>query len=182
MHSSVSLLRTAAAALFAVALLAAPVAAPATAQVSADAETAAKAPGDTPLQRDARTAVAKNFYDSTGMGTRFADDLLGIDLSKPVEVIDFPAGTQWFQYVRETATHLGNFFSPSAQALPSCLGISGTGRKQATAVLPEGKGLQSTAAPIVDSWTTPGVSVQTPGGCTQVVVDNAAKMKATFAR
>lgn len=168
-------------ALLAAALLAAPVAAPVLAQ-TAEQVAAAKAPGDTPAQRDARAAVAKGFYDANGMATRFNDDLKGIDLAKPVAVIAFPVGTQWYQFVRDGSKYLGNFFSPSPQALPTCLGISGTGRTQVTASLPAGSGLQSVAAPIVDTWTTPGVSVQTAGGCDQVVVNNDTKTKATFVK
>lgn len=182
MQTPVSTLRRIAAALFAVALFTAPVVAPALAQVTGEIEAAARLSGDTPAQRDARTAVAKNFYDSNSMGTRFTDDLKGIDLSQPVEVIGFPDGTQWFQFVRDGAKYLGNFFSPSAQVQPTCLGISGTGRVQVTATLPAGQGLQSIAAPIVDNWTTQGVSVQTEGGCTQVVVNNDTKTKATFTK
>ncbi len=179
--------RRAAALLLAAALSLAPVAGPAFAQVaaaalSADVENAAKAPGDTPAQRDARTAVAKAFYDSTGMASRFAGDLAGIDLGKPVQMISVPAGTQMYQFIRDGAKYLGNFFSPSAQALPTCLGISGRDRTQVTAALPAATALQSTAAPIVDTWTTKGVSVQTEGGCAQVVVDNTVKTKATFVK
>lgn len=168
-------------ALLAAALLAAPVATPVLAQ-TAEQIAAAKAPGDTLAQRDARAAVAKGFYDANGMATRYADDAKGIDFAKPVAVIAFPVGTQWYQFVRDGAKYLGNFFSPSPQALPTCLGISGTGRTQVTASLPAGSGLQSVAAPIVDTWTTPGVSVQTAGGCDQVVVNNETKTRATFVK
>lgn len=176
-----------AALLLAAALSLAPAAGPAFAQVaaaalSAEVENAAKAPGDSPVQRDARTAVAKAFYDSTGMASRFAGDLAGIDLGKPVQTISVSAGTQMYQFIRDGAKYLGNFFSPSSQALPTCLGISGTGRTQVTATLPATTALLSTAAPIVDTWTTAGVSVQTAGGCAQVVVDNTAKTKATFVK
>ncbi|HRQ83280.1 MAG TPA: polymorphic toxin type 46 domain-containing protein, partial [Azospirillaceae bacterium] len=121
-------------------------------------------------------------YDANGMATRYADDAKGIDFAKPLEVIAFPAGTQWYQFVRDGSKHLGAFFSPSPQALPTCLGISGTGRTQVTAALPAGAGLQSVAAPIADTWTTPGVSVQTAGGCAQVVVNNDTKTRATFVK
>ena len=170
-----------AAALLAAALFAAPAAAPVLAQTAQQAAEA-KAPGDTPAQRDARAAVAKGFYDANGMATRYADDAKGINFAHPVEVISFPVGTQWYQFVRDGAKYLGNFFSPSAQALPTCLGISGTGRTQVTATLPAGAGLRSVAAPIVDTWTTAGVSVQTEGGCVQVVVNNDTKTRATFVK
>lgn len=176
------MLRRIGAALLAAALLSAPALSSAMAEVSAAAALSAKTPGDSQAQRDDRTAVAKDFYDSNGMAVRFADDLKGVDLSKPVEVVSFPAGTQWFQFIRDGAKYLGNFFSPSAQALPTCLGISGTGRTQVTATLVAGKGLQSIAAPIVDNWTVSGVSVQTEGGCAQVVVNNDTKTKATFVK
>lgn len=187
MRMLTGIMRRVAAAVFVVALSVAPAAGPAFAQVaaaalSAEVENAAKAPGDTPVQRDARTAVAKAFYDSNGMQSRFAGDLAGIDLGKPVQTISVSAGTQMYQFIRDGAKYLGNFFSPSAQALPTCLGISGTGRTQVTATLPAATALLSTAAPIVDTWTTQGVSVQTEGGCAQVVVDNTTKTKATFVK
>jgi len=62
---------------------------------------------------------------------------------------------------------------------PDCLGISSAGRAEYKAVLPAGQGLKSVAAPIVDSWTTPGTSVQTAGGCAQVVVPNSVKAGVT---
>lgn len=173
-------LRRGAALLFAAALLAAPLASHA-APPAAAIQQAAAAPGDTPAQRDARTAVATAWYGDNGMANRLAGDLPGIDLGKPVQVINVPANSVMYQYIRNGAAYLGNFFSPSLNAQPTCLGISGTGRVLARATLPANSALQSTAAPIIDTWTTQGVSVQTDGGCTQVVVNNVAKTSSTFA-
>lgn len=172
-------LRRGAALLFAAVLLAAPVAGHA-APPSAAIQKAAAAPGDSPAQRDARAAVATAWYSDNGMPNRLAGDLPGIDLGKPVQVIDVPANAAMYQYIRNGAIYLGNFFSPSQAAQPDCLGISGTGRMQVRATLPANTALQSIAAPIVDTWTTQGVSVQTAGGCAQVVVNNTTKTKATF--
>ncbi|MFP5515289.1 MAG: polymorphic toxin type 46 domain-containing protein [Alphaproteobacteria bacterium] len=145
---------------------------------TADQVAVAKAAGASADQLNARVVVASYFYASTDLTTaRYADDAKGIDFSKPLEVIDIAAGTTWFQYVRTgyDTVRFGNFFSPVVTATPDCLGISGTGRAGYKAVLPTGQGLKSVAAPIVDSWTTPGTSVQTKGGCAQVVVPNSVK-------
>ncbi|KAA0587571.1 hypothetical protein J2848_000507 [Azospirillum lipoferum] len=153
---------------------------PGLAQTAPTAEqvTVAKAPGSSADQLNARVVVASYFYASTDLtSARYADDSKGIDFSKPLEVIEVPTGTTWFQFVRTgyDSIRFGNFFSPVATATPDCLGISGAGRAEYKAVLPGGQGLKSIAAPIVDSWTTPGTSVQTKGGCTQVVVPNSVK-------
>lgn len=143
---------------------------------------AAKTAGSSADQLNARVVVASYFYASTDLTTaRYTDDSKGIDFSKPLEVIDVTAGTTWYQYVRTgyDSIRFGNFFSPVVTATPDCLGISGAGRAEYKAVLPAGQGLRSVAAPIVDSWTTPGTSVQTKGGCAQVVVPNTVKAGVT---
>ena len=142
----------------------------------------ARAAGTSADQLNARVVVASYFYASTDLtSARYADDSRGIDFSKPLEVIDIPAGATWFQYVRSgyDTIRFGNFFSPVVTATPDCLGISGAGRAEYKAVLPSGQGLKSVAAPIVDNWTTPGISVQTAGGCVQVVVPNSVKAGVT---
>ncbi|CAO3421515.1 polymorphic toxin type 46 domain-containing protein [Azospirillum endophyticum] len=139
---------------------------------------AAKAAGTTADQLNARVVVASYFYAATDLtSARYADDSKGIDFSKPLEVIDVAEGTIWYQYVRTgyDSIRFGNFFSPVVTATPDCLGISGAGRAEYKAVLPAGQGLKSVAAPIIDSWSTPGTSVQTQGGCAQVVVPNSVK-------
>lgn len=153
---------------------------PGNAQTAPTAEqvVAAKSAGTSADQLNARVVVASYFYASTDLtSARYADDSKGIDFSKPLEMIDVAAGTTWYQYVRTgyDSIRFGNFFSPVVTATPDCLGISGTGRAEYKAVLPAGQGLKSVAAPIVDSWTTPGTSVQTKGGCAQVVVPNTVK-------
>lgn len=143
---------------------------------------AARTAGSSADQLNARVVVASYFYASTDLtSARYADDSKGIDFSKPLEVIDVAAGTTWYQYVRTgyDSIRFGNFFSPVVTATPDCLGISGTGRAEYKAILPAGQGLKSVAAPIVDSWTTPGTSVQTKGGCAQVVVPNGIKAGVT---
>ncbi|PWC37598.1 polymorphic toxin type 46 domain-containing protein [Azospirillum sp. TSO35-2] len=147
-----------------------------------DQVTAAKAAGTSADQLNARVVVASYFYASTDLtSARYGDDAKDIDFSKPVEVMEVPAGTTWFQYVRTgyDSVRFGNFFSPVVTATPDCLGISGAGRAEYKAVLPAGQGLKSVAAPIVDNWTTPGTSVQTQGGCAQVVVPNSVKAGVT---
>jgi hypothetical protein len=135
----------------------------------------AREPGETSGQRDARRAVAHYFYATQpGLAVRFDDDLKGIDLGQPVEVISLPAGAVLYQYVRQSTMRVGNFFSPTPDAVPDCLGISGTGRVLLTLALPTGQGLRSIAAPILDTWTG-SEPVATKGGCAQVVVGDAVK-------
>ncbi|WP_395458135.1 hypothetical protein ACHMW5_29850 [Azospirillum melinis] len=61
---------------------------------SVEQVTAARAPGASADQLNARVVVASYFYASTDLTpARYADDAKGIDFSKPLEVIDVAAGT-----------------------------------------------------------------------------------------
>ena len=58
---------------------------------------------------------------------------------------------------------------------PDSLGISGEGRHTASFKVPEGTGLKTTSAPILDSWTNKQNPVQTQGGGTQLLVNDTIK-------
>ena len=137
----------------------------------------AKSPGSSPEQIAARKKVAKAFYSSEpSLGEkRYKQEIKGIDLSQPVEVVEFPPPDTMQQYVRETHQKPGNFFDPVGGQSADSLGISDEGRVQKTFKTPKGKGLISTSAPIEDKWTNPDNPVMCDGGGKQVVVGSETK-------
>lgn len=139
----------------------------------------AKSAGDSPEQIAARKKVAKAYYESepTLGEKRYKQDVKGIDLSKPVEVVEFPPPNTMKQYVRETHQTPGNFFDPVGGQSADSLGISNEGRVLKTFKTPKGKGLKSTAAPIRDDWTNADNPVMCKGGGTQIIVGSDTKKK-----
>lgn len=139
----------------------------------------AKSPGQTPEHRAARETVAKDFYiNRTSLGPkRFADEINGVDLNQPVEVVSFPPPPAVQQYVRKGARGPGNFFDPIGGQSADSLGLNGNPsiRESKTFAVTKGQGLQSIAAPIDDSWTDPSSPMTTGGGGKQLVVDNATR-------
>lgn len=136
----------------------------------------AKEPGTSPEKRAAREKVARDFYsDHPSLGEdRFEQDVKGIDLDEPVEVVSFPPPPTMKQHVREGGKP-GVFFDPVGDQEPESLGINGGGRVAKEFSTPPGEGLKSTAAPIVDDWTDPANPLETPGGGTQIVVDKETR-------
>lgn len=161
-----------------VALPAAP--APPVAPAVSDAERAlAASSGNSPAQKTAREKVVRDFYkDKPGLGdARASQDLKGIDLDKPVQVVSIPPPPQMSQYVRRRSGKPGNFFDPIGNQTGDQLGLNDDPkiRESKAFVTPRGQALRSTAAPIVDDWTDPKNAVQTKGGGTQMVVDSATR-------
>jgi uncharacterized Zn-binding protein involved in type VI secretion len=153
---------------------------PAAAPAVSDAERAsAAAPGNSPDQIAAREKVVRDFYnDKPGLGAdRASQDLKGIDLNKPVQVVDIPPPVQMSQYVRKTSGKPGNFFDPLGNQTGDQLGLNDDPniRVQKAFATPKGKALRSTAAPIVDNWTDPKNPINTKGGGTQMAVDSATR-------
>jgi len=103
----------------------------------------------------------------------------GIDSSKPVEIVNFPPPDTMTQYVRKNSNKVGNFFDPVGGQSANSLGLSDKGRELKKFKTPNGIGLKSTAAPIVDNWTTPGSEVSTEGGGSQIVVGSDMRGKFT---
>jgi hypothetical protein len=97
-----------------------------------------------------------------------------VDLSKPVEVINFPPPEQMTQYVKSHGFP-GNWFDPQGNQTPDALGLSGEGRTLTSFKMPSSQGLLSHSKPIVDNWTSPGVSVSTTGGGKQLLVNDETK-------
>jgi uncharacterized Zn-binding protein involved in type VI secretion len=153
---------------------------PAAAPAVTDAERSlAASPGNSPDQIAAREKVVRDFYNGKpGLGPdRASQDLKGVDLNKPVQVVDIPPPPQMSQYVRKTSGKPGNFFDPLGNQTGDQLGLNDDPaiRVQKTFVTPKGQALRSTAAPIVDDWTDPKKAVITKGGGTQMVVDSAIR-------
>ncbi|HUL16861.1 MAG TPA: polymorphic toxin type 46 domain-containing protein [Terriglobales bacterium] len=146
---------------------------------TADEQALAAQPGSSPEQISAREKVVQNFYEGKpGLGAdRASQDLKGIDLTKPVEVVDIPPPPTMAQYVRKATGKPGNFFDPLGNQTGSQLGLNDDPviRVAKTFKTPKGQALKSTAAPIVDDWTNKAKPVKTAGGGTQMVVDSATR-------
>lgn len=128
--------------------------------------------------RAARQKVVMDFYrNGEGLGEdRAAQALKGIDLDKPVKVVDFPPPPTMQQYVRKGKSP-GNWFDPVGGQSGDALGLNTDPafRELKTFKTPKGKGLLSTAAPIKEDWTDPAHPVDCKGGGKQIVVDEAAR-------
>jgi len=113
-----------------------------------------------------RKSVASQYYQRTGWSQdRIDDQLKGIDFNQDVSVTTLHEGDVVTQWVRP-GRGVGNYFAPEGTS-PDQLGISGEGRVlQSFQVTKDTEVLQSTAAPITDTWSGPG-SVATQGGGTQ---------------
>lgn len=130
--------------------------------------------GDSVAAQAARRLVAEDYYvNQAGWAPgRAASHLNGIDWSKPVQVVKLPAG-ELDQWVAANGK-LGNYFAPKGTQAGE-LGINPAGRNLGTFKMPPGEGLQSTAAPILDTWSDPLRPYQARGGGTQIFVSDAQR-------
>jgi hypothetical protein len=148
-----------------------------------ESELASK-PGASPAQIAARQKVARSFYENAGMGPEDMDSHIAcIDMNQPVSEASIPgagggpAGDQLYQWNAPGKT--GQYFSTDPSVTPDQLGIDSNVasggqvvprvQDSFTATEPV-TGLQSTAAPAVDTWSVPGQATQTGGGATQVFI------------
>lgn len=143
----------------------------------------AKSEGISSEHIHARTKLSRHFLKSNGftesqianaIGDEDAGIEGGVDLSKPVEVINFPPPEQMTQYVKSHGFP-GNWFDPQGNQTPDALGLSDEGRTLTSFKMPSSQGLLSHSKPIVDNWTSPGVSVSTTGGGKQLLVNDETK-------
>lgn len=143
-------------------------------------EELAKSNGTSPEKIEARRRVAKDFLQTNGFTEAQIDTAIGsedgtvdggFDLAKPVEVISFPPPEKMAQYVASHG-YPGNWFDPIGNQPATALGISDEGRTNKAFIVPEGKGLQGSSKPILDTWTNSDNPVQTEGGGTQLFVNN----------
>ncbi len=143
----------------------------------------ARQPGNSPEQRAAREKVGQDFFESRGMGAEWPSARNGLDMSQPVEVVNFPPPDTMDQYVRRqqrgappgTPGGPGNWFSPVPGQTGDQVGLNDdpahrTHRSFDTTS--GGQALSSTAAPINDTWTDPANPRSTAGGGKQYTVDN----------
>lgn len=143
----------------------------------------AKSEGASSEHIQARTKLSRHFLKSNGftesqianaIGDEGAGIEGGVDLTKPVEVMNFPPPEQMTQYVKSHGFP-GNWFDPQGNQTPDALGLSGEGRTLTPFKMPSSQGLLSYSKPIVDNWTNPGVSVSTAGGGKQLLVNDDTK-------
>jgi type VI secretion system secreted protein VgrG len=124
----------------------------------------------------ARRKVATHFM-MDGMGaepSRVEAYLSGIDVNKPVEVVQFPPPARMGQWVRR-GERPGLWFDPEGGQSPDRLGISPAGREYKVFAAPAGEGLRSTAAPFVDRRADPAHPVACRGGGTQMLVSGSTR-------
>jgi len=126
-----------------------------------------------------RKVLAESFYRAQGfLEHRIASHLRGIDFEQAVEVTNLPKGKIVSQYQSPNGPQ-GNYYSAPG-ASPSSLGISPTALDPTTnkvvlkslvnyVVKEDVPILKSTAAPIKDTWSIPGQSIQTDGGGKQMM-------------
>lgn len=132
-------------------------------------------PGPTESQlRVQRVATAKDYYQKTGWSDkRIEDHLNGIDFSKDVSKITLKGAvvTQWV----DPNHGVGKCFAPDGTT-PDQLGINATGRVlQKFVVTKDAQVLQSTAAPITDTWSsTTAIATGGGGGLQWFTADNSA--------
>jgi uncharacterized Zn-binding protein involved in type VI secretion len=157
-----------------------------------EAKRLAAQPGNSPRQRAARLKVAKAFYASRGSTMTAAEmegRILGIDMSKPVKMKDHKAGDIVHQYTVPGKT--GQYFSDSPNVSPDQLGINNRALIDAEGSSPpriipkqlksftigrDTTGLESTAAPINDTWSVSGQPKWVNGGATQVYIPKDAQL------
>ena len=132
---------------------------------------------DTP---SGRFQKAKAFYQSTGMDEdAIVQHLVGIDFSKPVEVVDLEPGTEVKQWVK--GGKVGGYFDQDSS--PEDLGMLPLDKEPRTlktfVVNQRTPVLCSTAAPIIVKWV-PGVP-PTParGGATQMFAGQTGQKNIT---
>ncbi len=156
--------------------------------------------GDSPEHQRARKAVAGYYYLTTPglLGKGVADteqnrkaklqqDLTGIDLSKPLRIVEMPDPETMTQYKRKPKkAGLGNFFDPLGNQTGSEMGVNDhqSYREKVVCTLPKDppkiRGLNSTAAPIVDKWTNPKYPQKCKGGGEQMNVPHEALERITW--
>ncbi|GAD00826.1 hypothetical protein [Agarivorans albus] len=145
----------------------------------------AKSEGDSMQHIKARETVARDYLENNGFTKDQIHDALGspdgtkdggVDLTQPLEVISFPPPESMSQHVKSHG-YPGNWFDPKSNQSPDSLGISGEGRTSKPFTVVKGTGLKSSAKPVKDNWTTPGVDVHCSGGGTQLLVNDEIKNK-----
>lgn len=119
-----------------------------------------------------------NGFSETQIATAIGDEATGIDggvdLTKPVEIMNFPPPESMTQYVNSHGFP-GNWFDPLGNQTPDALGLNGYGRKLTSFKVPTGQGLLSHSKPIVDNWTNPLDPVSTRGGGKQLFINDNTK-------
>ena len=142
-----------------------------------------KSSGNTVAHIAARNKVARNYMENNGYSSGQIIDALGssnkltkggVDLNKPLEIIQFPPPEKMYQYVKSHGNP-GNWFDPVGKQTADSLGVNAATRTSKAFKMPKGDGLLSRSRPIIDDWTVPEQSVQTGGGGIQLFVNDKVK-------
>jgi hypothetical protein len=121
----------------------------------------------------ARRTTAQEFYAQTGWSqSRIDSHLSGIDFNKDVQVVKLNSGQTVYQWV-DPQRGIGQYFSPAGMT-PDQLGINGDGRVlQSFVVSNRTSVLQTTAAPLTDTWSGPSPLLTSGGGTQWFALDNS---------
>ncbi len=134
----------------------------------------AKGIGNSPKQKAARRKIAYEFYENQGLPkSKINSHLLGIDFSRPVEVVSLTKGKIVNQY-QIPLGHQGNYYCELGVE-PSKLGIADIALDRNTGEVVKKVAntyrindvvevLKSTAAKIEDFWSVPDQVIKTNGG------------------
>jgi hypothetical protein len=123
----------------------------------------------------ARFDTAFDIYSNNGFSDeRLISHLKGIDYTQPVELTPLNPGENYVQHVLND--RVGNYFAEVGTPAET-LGINPEGRVARIFSPSESTiALRSTAAKIVDTWTSPGQSFEAAGGGRQLFVANKGVM------
>ncbi|MEZ4371019.1 MAG: PAAR-like domain-containing protein [Polyangiaceae bacterium] len=170
-------------------------AAPPPAGVSREEAALAAAPGNSPEQVAARQKLAEAYYSENCPGmtqAQIASNVRGIDMNQPVQTVTIPPsgggpnGDQLYQHAFPGGGD-GQYFATDPNTTPAELGINdrvlvpGDGntppriaprepRSYTASSDQPASGLQSTAAPVTDTWSHSGEPKDTPGGGQQTFI------------
>lgn len=142
----------------------------------------AKSVGSSSRHLRAREKVARSYLEENGFSDEQIAQALGapngitggVDLTKPVDVVQFPPPDTMVQYTRSHG-YPGNWFDPLGSQSPDALGLNGKTRERSIFKMPVGSGLRSYAKPVTDDWTVPDSPLDTSGGGVQVFVNDEIK-------
>ncbi len=157
-------------------------------EYKANLAAAAAKEGDGPFQQAARRTVAEDFYKENCPDmspAQIRDHLRGIDVAKPVKVVEVPPPDQFYRW--GTPGSKGQYFTDDKSAKPTDLGVPDPGTVRGpdgkitkvplerTPASPAGsmKCLNSTAAPVKADWVDP--PVQTKGGKAQYFIPKGSQ-------
>ena len=145
---------------------------------------------NSPADEWARKKMAYKFYRKNNPNMKpekVKEHMQGIDFSKPVEVVEVKKGTKLQQW-QVDGDRKGQYFTADKDVKPTDLGInpkrinkdSGkveTKTQKEYVVNENVEGLNSTSAPVKDTWSDEANPFQTKGGADQLYIPNNQTIK-----